>query len=193
MTGFTIGLPEGFIELSATPATAELQRELEELFSLPAGDTSAARVAESLSALGALAAGSGAQYSSIGLFRSPDDPQRPVSVVLTASQMASNHDGAGTVITGLRQVYAADPGTGTEVLQLPAGRALATVREEPLLIKLNGDAPVALLQRQVVAWIPDRAGSAVAVVGVASNCWQDWPHVCDLALEIFDSVAWDDR
>lgn len=95
------------------------------------------------------------------------------------------------MITGLRQVYAADP--GTEVLQLPAGRALATVREEPLLIKLDGDAPVALLQRQVVAWIPDRAGSAVAVVGVASNCWQDWPHVCDLALEIFDSVAWDDR
>jgi hypothetical protein len=109
------------------------------------------------------------------------------------SQMASNHDGAGTVIAGLRQVYAADPGTATEVLQLPAGRALATVREEPLLIQLHGVAPVALLQRQVVAWIPDRAGSAVAVVGVASNCWQDWPHVCDLALEVVDSVAWDDR
>jgi hypothetical protein len=48
-----------------------VQHELEKLLGLPAGDTSAAEVAKSLSALGALAADSGAQYSSIGLFRSP--------------------------------------------------------------------------------------------------------------------------
>jgi hypothetical protein len=190
MTGFSIELPEGFIELPAAPASAEVQRELEELLGLPAGDTSAAEVAKSLSALGALAADSGAQYSSIGLFRSPDDLQRPISVVFTASQMTSDHDDASTVITGLREVYAAEPDTDTEVLQLPAGQALATIREQPLMLQVDGVAPVALLQRQVVVWIPDRAGSAVAVVGVASNCWQDWPHVCDLALDLFESVSW---
>jgi len=190
MTGFSIELPEGFIELPAAPVIAEVQRELEELFDLPAGDTSAAEVAKSLSALGTLAAGGGAQYSSIGLFRSPDDPQRPVSVVFTASQMTSDHDDASMVIIGLREVYAADPDTATEVLQLPAGQALATIREQPLMLQVDGVAPVALLQRQVVAWIPDRAGSTVAVVGVASNCWQDWPHVCDLALDVFESVSW---
>jgi len=190
MTGFTIELPEGFIELPAAPATAEVQRELEELFNLPVGDASSAEVAKSLSALGALAADGGAQYSSIGLFRSPDDPRRPVSVVLTASRMTSNHDAASTVITGLRQAYAADPGTATEVLRLPAGQAMVTIREEPMILRVDGVAPVALLQRQVVAWIPDRAGSAVAVVGVASNCWRDWPHVCDLALDMFESVSW---
>jgi hypothetical protein len=190
MTGFSIELPEGFIELPAAPATAAVQHELEKLLGLPAGDTSAAEVAKSLSALGALAADSGAQYSSIGLFRSPDDLQRPVSVVLTASRMTSEHDDASTVITGLREVYAADLDTDTEVLQLPAGQALATIREQPLMLQVDGVAPVALLQRQVVVWIPDRAGSAVAVVGVASNCWQDWPHVCDLALDLFESVSW---
>ena len=190
MTGFSIELPEGFIELPAAPASAEVQRELEELLGLAAGDTSAAEVAKSLSALGALAADSGAQYSSIGLFRSPDDLQRPISVVFTASQMTSDHDDASTVITGLREVYAAEPDTDTEVLQLPAGQALATIREQPLMLQVDGVAPVALLQRQVVVWIPDRAGSAVAVVGVASNCWQDWPHVCDLALDLFESVSW---
>ena len=190
MTGFSIELPEGFIELPAAPASAEVQRELEELLGLAAGDTSAAEVAKSLSALGALAADSGAQYSSIGLFRSPDDLQRPISVVFTASQMTSDHDDASTVITGLREVYAAEPDTDTEVLQLPAGQALATIREQPLILQVDGVAPVALLQRQVVVWIPDRAGSAVAVVGVASNCWQDWPHVCDLALDLFESVSW---
>ncbi|HKS51931.1 MAG TPA: hypothetical protein VJS67_08680 [Pseudonocardiaceae bacterium] len=190
MTGFSIELPEGFIELPAAPATAEVQHKLEKLLGLPAGDTSAAEVAKSLSVLGALAADSGAQYSSIGLFRSPDDLQRPVSVVLTASRMTSEHDDASTVITGLREVYAADLDTDTEVLQLPAGQALATIREQPLMLQVDGVAPVALLQRQVVVWIPDRAGSAVAVVGVASNCWQDWPHVCDLALDLFESVSW---
>jgi hypothetical protein len=190
MTWFTIELPEGFIELAAAPATAEVQCELEHLFNLPAGDASAARVAESLSALGAIAAGSGAEYTTIGLFRSPDDPQRPVSVVLTASQMTSDHDDPSAVITGLREVYAADPHTDTEVLQLPAGQALATIREEPLMLQVDGIAPVPLLQRHVVAWIPDRAGSAVAVIGVASNSWADWAHVCDLALGVFDSVSW---
>jgi hypothetical protein len=104
--------------------------------------------------------------------------------------MTSEHDDASTVITGLRKVYAADLDTDTEVLQLPAGQALATIREQPLMLQVHGVAPVALLQRQVVVWIPDRAGSAVAVVGVASNCWQDWPHVCDLALDLFESVSW---
>jgi hypothetical protein len=131
MTAFTVELPEGFIELPAATATASVQHELEELFRLPAGDTSAAQVAESLSALGLIAAETGAEHTSIGFFRSPDDPQRPVSVVLTASRMASDQDDPTTVIAGLREVYAADADTDTEVLQLPAGQALATIASSP--------------------------------------------------------------
>lgn len=190
MTAFTIELPEGFIELPAATATASVQRELEELFRLPEGDTSAAQVAQSLSALGLIAADSGAEHASIGFFRSPDDPQRPVSVVLTASRMASDHDDPTTVIAGLREVYAADADTDTEVLRLPAGQALATIREQPAMLEIEGVAPLPLLQRQVLAWIPDPTGSVVAVIGVASNSWRDWPHVCDLALDVFESVSW---
>lgn len=190
MTGFTIELPEGFIELPAATASASVQRELEELFRLPAGDTSAAKAAESLSALGLIAADSGAEHTSIGFFCSPEDPQRPVSVVLTASRMASDHDDPMTVIAGLREVYAADTDTDTEVLRLPAGQALATIREQPATLEIEGVDPLPLLQRQVLAWIPDPTGSVVAVIGVASNSWQDWPHVCDLALDVFESVSW---
>jgi hypothetical protein len=191
MTGYTIELPENFIELPASAATVQVRHELEDRFGLPAGDTSAAKVAESLTVLGLIAADSGAQHTSIGFFRSPDDPQRPVSVVLTASRMDSDHHDPATVIAGLREVHAADPGTGAEVLQLPAGPALATIREEPATIEVEGFDPLPVLQRQVLAWIPDPAGSAVAVIGVASNCWQDWAHVCDLALDVFESVSWD--
>jgi len=191
VTGFTIELPRGFVELPGTATTADVQRELEELFALPAGDTSAAKVAGALTVLGLIAADSGAEHTSIGLFRSPDDPQRPVAVVLTASRMASDHDDPMTVIVGLREVYAADPDTDVEVLQLPAGQALATIREEPAIIQVEGADPLPVLQRQVLAWIPDPAGSAVAVVGVASNSWPDWAHVCDLALDVFESVSWD--
>lgn len=191
MNGFTIELPEGFVALPASAARTEIGAALEQLFGLPAGDTSAAKVAESLSALGLIAAGSGAEYTSIGFFRSPDDPQRPVSVLLTAGRMASDHDDPSTVIVGLRQVYAQDPSTDTQVLQLPAGPALATIREEPAMITVEGADPLPLLQRQVLAWIPDPIGSAVAVIGVASNCWPDWPHICDLALDVFESVSWE--
>ncbi|MGH4015367.1 MAG: hypothetical protein ACRDSL_15870 [Pseudonocardiaceae bacterium] len=190
MTGFTLELPAGFVALPAVAATAEVARAVEELFALPPGDTSAAKVAESLSALGLLAAEGGAEYTSIGFFRSPDDPQRPVCVLLTASRMVSDHDEPSTVIAGLRQVYASDPDTETCVLRLAAGPALAAVREQPAMIEVDGADPLPLLQRQILAWIPDPTGSAVAVIGVASNAWRDWPHVCDLALDIVDSLSW---
>jgi len=191
VNGFTIELPEGFVALPAATETAAVERALEGLFGLPAGDTSAAKVAESLSALGLIAAGSGAEYTSIGFFRSPDDPQRPVSVLLTAARMASDHGDPATVIAGLREVYAQDPDTDAQYLQLRAGPALTAVREEPAMIEVEGADPLPLLQRHVLAWIPDPAGSAVAVIGVASNSWHDWPHVCDLALDVFESVCWD--
>lgn len=191
MNGFTIEFPEGFVTLPASSAPAEVGSALEELFHLPPGDTSAAKVAESLSELGQIAADGGAEYTSIGFFRSPDDPQRPVSVVLTASRMSSDHDDPNTVIAGLRNVYASNPDTDAQVLQLPAGPALAAIREEPAMIEVEGADPLPLLQRQVLTWIPNPAGSAVAVIGVASNCWQDWPHICDLALDVFESVSWE--
>ncbi len=191
MNGFTIELPDGFVALPASATTAEIGRALEELFHLSPGDISAAKVAESLSALGLITAAGGAEYTSIGFFRSPDDPQRPVSVLLTAARMASDHDDPTTVIAGLREVYAQDPDTDAQSLQLRAGPALTAVREEPAMIEVEGTDPLPLLQRHVLAWIPDPAGSAVAVIGVASNSWHDWPHVCDLALDIFESVCWD--
>jgi hypothetical protein len=154
VNGFTIKLPEGFVALPASAATAEIGRALKELFHLPPGDISAAKVAESLSALGLIAAAGGAEYTAIGFFRSPDNPQRPVSVLLTAARMRSDHDDPTIMIAGLREVYAQDPDTDAQALQL-------------------------------------RAGSAVAVIGVVSNSWQDWPHVCDLALDVFESVSWE--
>jgi hypothetical protein len=191
VNGFTIELPDGFVALPASATTTEIGRALEELFHLSPGDISAAKVAESLSALGLITAAGGAEYTSIGFFRSPDDPQRPVSVLLTAARMASDHDDPTTVIAGLREVYAQDPDTDAQSLQLRAGPALTAVREEPAMIEVEGTDPLPLLQRHVLAWIPDPAGSAVAVIGVASNSWHDWPHVCDLALDIFESVCWD--
>ncbi|MGH3771859.1 MAG: hypothetical protein ACRDRW_10745 [Pseudonocardiaceae bacterium] len=191
MNGFTIELPDGFVALPSAATSAEIGRALEELFHLPPGDTSAGKVAESLSALGLIAAASGAEYTSIGFFRSPDDPQRPVSVLLTAARMPSDHDDPTIVIAGLREAYAQDPDTDAQVLQLPSGPALATIREEPAMIEIEGADSLPLLQRQVLAWIPDPAGCTVAMVGLASSSWRDWPHVCDLALDVFESMSWD--
>lgn len=192
MNGFTLELPAGFVALPAVAATAEVARAVEELFALPPGDTSAAKVAESLSALGLLAADDGAEYTSIGFFRSPDDPQRPVCVLLTAGRMLSDHAEPSTVIAGLRGVYASDPDTETRVLRLAAGPALAAVREDPAMLEIDGAASLPLLQRQILTWVPDPTGSAVAVIGFASNAWQDWEHVCDLALDVVDTLSWAD-
>ncbi|MGH3938100.1 MAG: hypothetical protein ACRDTG_05605 [Pseudonocardiaceae bacterium] len=192
VNGFTLELPAGFVALPAVVATTEVARAVEELFALPPGDPSAAKVAESLSALGLQAADDGAEYTSIGFFRSPDDPQRPVCVLLTAARMSSDHDEPSTVIAGLREVYASDPNTETRMLRLAAGPALTAVREEPAMIEIEGATSLPLLQRQILTWVPDPAGSAVAVIGLVSNAWRDWGHVCDLALEVVDSLSWAD-
>jgi hypothetical protein len=137
MTGYTLEVPEGFIPLPPSGTTAESEQALAELFGLEPGDISADMVTRSVSALGLVATAGGTEHSSIGLFRSPDDPQRPVSVVLTAGQIASDHDDPGAVMTGLREVCASDPNTNSHILQLPVGSALAAVREEPAMIEIE--------------------------------------------------------
>lgn len=38
---------------------------------------------------------------------------------------------------------------------------------------------------------PVGAVFAAAAAGTSLNSWQDWPHVCDLALDVFESLCWD--
>jgi hypothetical protein len=195
--GFTFDAPQGFVELPLEPdelpedGLAELGASFAAVFGLDAGDENCAQLAGPLAAVGAAAGDGGLWFAAVGLFRSPDEPQRPAMILLTATAMPSDHTDPGIALTGLREIHNADPDAEVLTLDLQVGKAVAVVTEQRNGIT-TGEVPVPVLRRQVAAWIPDREGTTVAVVAVSTNNWQDWEHVCRLALAVFESFAWDE-
>jgi hypothetical protein len=57
----------------------------------------------------------------------------------------------------------------------------------------EGVEPIMLRSRQWTAWIPDPDGTTIAIISVTSPSVPDWPHVADLAADVFDSFAWQER
>lgn len=192
---FTFDLPAGFVELPVrddelTETTFEnLTATVAKLFGMDADHDDAAQAAAGLAAFGAHVGGTGVDYAAAGFYRSPDVPDRPIMLLVCGIGMPSEHTDQSSAIDGLLETHGSTLHSGVEKISLPVGPAVAVVDEDPQYLQV-GDESVPILQRRATAWIPDRQGSLIAVISVASNSWQDWEHVCRLAMEIFRSVAW---
>jgi hypothetical protein len=195
MRRMAVELPAGFIGLPTHEPTADelesVARGFEAQFNLGNGDRSAAAMAHWLSVTSQVAGAGGMEFTAIGIFHSPNDLERPVSVLITGRRMASSGSPA-EAIAGMQELFERQEDAFVQSVQLQqAGQALLVTTEQPMTIPVEGQDEVGLLQRQVTAWIPDSTGSVLGVVSVSSGSWQDWAHVCDLALRVFDSVQWE--
>jgi hypothetical protein len=191
---FTFSLPPGFVavpldEEELTPdRLARLGADVAVLFGLPAEDPNAMSVGLHLAAFGSMAGSDGVDFAAVGLFRSPDAPDQPIMVLITAVGVPASHDSPDTAITGMLRIHEQGRGTASR-LTLPVGPAVALVTEQPQELKL-GEESIPVLQRQVSVWIPDRDGTTLAVLSASTNNWRDWRRVCELALGVFETVEW---
>ncbi|HJP79886.1 MAG TPA: hypothetical protein VJ914_36775 [Pseudonocardiaceae bacterium] len=192
---FSIDLPEGMTALptAAEPGAAQaLAASLADGMGLPADDVSAGVVGDALTVFGALLGDAGIDFAAMGLFRSPDDPKRPVSVVVTGARIPSNHASPEVAIAGLRQLSIKNGADTVEVVHLSGGEAVIAVDESmQQLVADDATPPAAVLTRKATAWIPDTTGSTIAVVSVISPSWQDWQHTCELAVDLFETFRWE--
>lgn len=194
--GFRLGLPDGFISLPLDDVDYE-SAEFEPLvslvaarFGLQAADENAFAAAASFAELGAVIGGAGIDYSALAFYKSPDDSLRPIMVALTGLAMPSDHHSRSEAVADLVELHTSSGESTVEKIQLSVGPAVATVAEEHNALVL-GDEPIHVITRQLSAWIPDRDGTTIGVVSVMTNSFQDWEHVCVLALDIFDSFGWE--
>ncbi|HEY0806630.1 MAG TPA: hypothetical protein VGD84_16270 [Pseudonocardiaceae bacterium] len=193
---FALGLPDGFVELpsSVESATADSVGEVTayfaRLFNLPPDDQNAAAAAVYFAAVGTSSGDEGVDHTAMAMYRSPDDPERAMMVLLSSTCLSAGHADVDSAIAGLLEIHrAVGRGTVTRV-ELPAGPAVVVVDEEQNGITI-GEQFAPIVHRKITAWVPDPDGSTVAVVSMASNNWPDWAHVCRLALNIFDTLDWD--
>ncbi|WP_141921351.1 hypothetical protein [Halopolyspora algeriensis] len=196
--GFRLGLPDGFIPLPLDDVDLDVESDefeslvsfVAERFGLSATDESSIAAAASFAQLGSVIGDSGVDYSAIAFYKSPDDPMRPIMVTLTGIAMPSDHHRKSEAVANLLELHGSSSDSTVEEIRLPVGPAAATVTEEQNALVM-GDEPIPVLTRQLSAWIPDPDGTTIAVVSVMTNSFQDWEHVCTLALDIFDSFGWE--
>lgn len=190
-----VELPGGFIGLPTDKPTPDdldsVARAFEAQFNLATGDDSAAEMARWLSVSSQLAGASGMEFAAVGLFHSPDDIERPVYVMITGTRVPGNFESPTQAISGMQELFEQQGEASTQAVELQCGQALLVTKELPMTVPVEGQDDVGLLQREVTAWIPDSTGSVLGVVSVLSGSWRDWAHVCDLALQVFDSVHWE--
>ena len=113
--GFNLGLPEGFIELptdgddlESPELTEQLNAQVAAQFGLPPDGDNAAAAAAAFADLGILSGGGGVDYSAIAFYQSPDDPARPIMILVTGIAMPSDHYGKDAAIAGLLETRKAD-------------------------------------------------------------------------------------
>ncbi len=132
MRSFSVDLPEGMVPIpmiaSAGSATA-LAEALAGRFGLRADDVSAVVVADLFTVFGEMMGESGVEFAAMGLFRSPDDPERPASVFMTGMRIASDHESPEVAIRGLRELHTGRGADAVETITLPAGPAVVVVDE----------------------------------------------------------------
>lgn len=193
--GFAYYLPTGFVRLPlaeseiSAESFAALTVAVGGLFGLPPDGDETAQAAVGLAALGAQIGDQGVDTAAMGFYRSPE-ASRPIAVLVTGNQFPSDHESQETAVASLLEVHGTEDHSGVDRISLPAGPAVAVVDDVPQYLQA-GESLTPLLQRRVTAWIPDRAGTMVAVISVVTNSWRDWEHVCRLALEIFRSLGWE--
>ncbi|MPY80424.1 MAG: hypothetical protein GEV04_18595 [Actinophytocola sp.] len=195
--GFNLGLPDGFhglpvddTDLAGPDAAASFTGEIGGIFGLSFEDENAQAAAAVFAGLGLAAGRQGLDYVAIAYYLSPDDPTRPIMIMLTGYVAPSDHSHPADAVANLREDLASDAETSVHDLRLPVGPAVASVTEKQDKVVVEGY-PFPVLTRQLTAWVPDPDGTAIGVVTVTTNSFQDWERVCTVALDIFDTFEWE--
>ncbi|SDJ86241.1 hypothetical protein SAMN04487820_102416 [Actinopolyspora mzabensis] len=193
---YSLVLPEGFIELPDGEPTEEKLHALASAvavrFGLPEDteiDQGLAGVAAMLMTLGASAEAGGAHYNAAAVFRSAQEAQRPLMVVVSCFVFGSERTTRHTAVAALEQYYGNQSGTEVEVVELPAGESVVTRAATPSTVEV-GEEAVELTNHAITAWIPSPAVSDILGVSVTSNNTEDWTDIADLARGIFETVEW---
>ncbi|MFC4084762.1 hypothetical protein [Amycolatopsis samaneae] len=192
--GFSLSLPDGFIELPVGSLDEEgfrsLAAAIAERFGLhpDAGiDQGLAESTVMLATTAAAAEAGGSSYTAAGFFRSPEDAGRPIMALVNCFCLESDHSSAEVAIAGLEELHHGTANGPVEVVELPAGPAVVTQSVT------SGDVPagedtVEITEHAITAWIP---GTKVLLgLAVTSNNTEDWVHVADLARGIFGTFEW---
>ncbi|GAB3556510.1 hypothetical protein J2S53_002971 [Actinopolyspora lacussalsi] len=193
---YSLVLPEGFIELPEGEPTEEKLHALASAvavrFGLPEDteiDQGLAGVAAMLMTLGASAEAGGAHYNAAAVFRSAQEAQRPLMVVVSCFVFGSERTTRHTAVAALEQYYGNQSGTEVEVVELPAGESVVTRSATPSTVEV-GEEAVELTNHAITAWIPSPSVSDILGVSVTSNNTEDWTDIVDLAQGIFETVEW---
>ncbi|WP_438387943.1 hypothetical protein [Actinopolyspora saharensis] len=193
---YSLVLPEGFIELPTGEPTEEKLRTLASAvitrFGLPADtemDQSLAATATMLMTLGASAEAGGAHYTASAVFRSAQQAQRPLMVMVTCFLVGSEHGSRRTAIAALEQYYNNEPGTEVELVELPSGEAVVTRTASTNEFEV-GEETVGVTNHAITAWIPTPSATELLSVSVTSNNTEDWDDIVDLAHGIFETIEW---
>jgi hypothetical protein len=182
--GFHLNLPQGFVTLPLDDVALEpteledLKAKLAEQLGIAPTDEGAQVAAASFSQLGSMIGDGGIDYSAIALYKSLDDPLRPIMVTLTGLAMPSDHRSRAEAISSLIELHSG--ADAINEIRLPSGPAVTTVTEEQNALIIN-DESIQVLTRQLSAWVPDREGTTIGVISVITNSFQDWERVCVLA------------
>lgn len=194
---FFFNLPPSFIELPISEDQLkdnqdDLISSVTDVLDLDAQDDDAAvEAAFGLAALGSILSDQGAGYAAAGFYRSPEDNDRPITILVTSVGIPSDYEDSQGAVQAILAVKQNEEHSSVIQFTVPAGHAVAVVDEEPHEIQLQNDV-VTILQRQVTAWIPNPTGAEIALITVSTNSWKDWSYVCELALDIFCSISWTD-
>lgn len=195
--GFNLGLHAGFhalpvaeTDLADSDAAASFTGAVGGIFGLPPEDNNAQAAAAVFAGLGLAAGRQGLDYAAIAFYTSPDDPTRPIMIMLTGYVAPSDHTTPADAVAELHRDLAGDPGTSVHNVRLPVGPAVVEVTEKQDRVVVEGY-PAPVLTRQLTAWVPDPDGTALGVVTVTTNSFQDWERVCTVGLDIFDTLEWE--
>jgi len=191
---YTLDLPPGFIEIPLGELSSDVieraATQAATAFGLSQGDQHTRNLAFALSSAVAGELANDISYLAIGFFRSHDGA-RPIMVAITCLSRPSQHEEVQAAISGLLEVHRDQGQESVWPIQLSSGPAVAVVTEEFNELTIDGQQDaIPLIQRAVTAWTPDPDGTTLAVVSVSSNNWQDWDSVCELALDLFDTLEW---
>jgi hypothetical protein len=143
-------------------------------------------------AIGTSSGDAGIDHTEMAMYRSPDDPDRAMMIMLSSTCVPADHADAESAIAGLVEVHTAVGQGEVSQLTLPVGPAVVVVTDERNDV-ITGDQVAPVLHRAITAWVPDPDGTTLGVVSVSSNNWRDWQHICQLALAILQTMRWDDE
>lgn len=190
---YSIYLPDGFIELPGGEPDEQKVQQLASALANRFGLSADGEIDEGLASstvllmtIGAAAAAGGADYTAAGIFRSHEDPERPVMTVVSCLMVPSDHDSPRTAIAGLQQHHR---DARSDVVQLPAGEAVVVQAEEAETLTAD-DQTFEVTKHSITAWIPDPTGAGLLAVAVTSNNTDDWKAIVDMAGGVFETIEW---